>query len=66
MNGFGPFLEPFVWFKLYWAAWALLLAVVAILFWVRGRGARRAAPTRAGARAASRPDGADGRRRRPR
>jgi hypothetical protein len=37
MNGFGPFLRPFVWFKLYWAAWALLLGVVATLFWVRGR-----------------------------
>ena len=33
MNGFGPF----VWFKLYWAAWALLLGVLAVLFWVRGR-----------------------------
>ncbi|HEV2146160.1 MAG TPA: M1 family aminopeptidase [Longimicrobiaceae bacterium] len=43
MNGFGPFVGPFVWFKLYWAAWALLLAVVAVLFWVRGRepGVRR-------------------------
>jgi ABC-2 type transport system permease protein len=43
MNGFGPYVEPFVWFKLYWAAWALLLGVVAILFWVRGRepGVRR-------------------------
>lgn len=36
MNGFGPFLTPFVWFKLYWAAWAMLLAVVTMLFWVRG------------------------------
>ncbi|HEX6084180.1 MAG TPA: M1 family aminopeptidase [Thermoanaerobaculia bacterium] len=36
MNGFGPFVTPFVWFKLYWAAWALLLAVVTMLFWVRG------------------------------
>jgi ABC-2 type transport system permease protein len=36
MNGFGPFVGPFLWFKLYWAAWALLLAVVAILFCVRG------------------------------
>ena len=36
MNGFGPFLTPFVWLKLYWAAWALLLAVVTRLFWVRG------------------------------
>lgn len=26
MNGFGPFIGPFVWFKLYWAAWALLPA----------------------------------------
>jgi hypothetical protein len=32
-----------VWFDLYWAAWALLLGVVAVLFWVRGRepGVRR-------------------------
>jgi ABC-type transport system involved in multi-copper enzyme maturation permease subunit len=37
MNGFGPFVAPLVWFKMYWAAWALLLAVVATLFWVRGR-----------------------------
>ncbi|MGH7553863.1 MAG: ABC transporter permease, partial [Longimicrobiales bacterium] len=37
MNGFGPFIGPFVWFKLYWAAWALLLAVVATVLWVRGR-----------------------------
>jgi ABC-2 type transport system permease protein len=37
LNGLAPFLEGLVWFKLYWAAWALLLAVVANLFWVRGR-----------------------------
>jgi ABC-2 type transport system permease protein len=37
MNGFGPYAGPFAWFKLYWAAWALLLAVLAQLFWVRGR-----------------------------
>jgi ABC-2 type transport system permease protein len=37
MNGFGPFLRPFVWFKLYWAAWALLLSVIAGVLWVRGR-----------------------------
>lgn len=36
MNGFGPFVTPFVWFKLYWAAWAILLGVVTNLFWVRG------------------------------
>jgi len=43
MGGFGPSLGPWLWFKLYWAAWALLLAVVARLFWVRGREARLAA-----------------------
>ncbi|MCB2407705.1 ABC transporter permease/M1 family aminopeptidase [Hymenobacter lucidus] len=37
MRGFGPALGPWLWFKLYWVAWALLLAVVARLFWVRGR-----------------------------
>ncbi|MEE8147407.1 MAG: M1 family aminopeptidase, partial [Longimicrobiales bacterium] len=37
MRGFGPVLGPWLWFKLYWAAWALLLAVVAVLLWVRGR-----------------------------
>jgi ABC-2 type transport system permease protein len=36
MNGFGPFVKPFVLFKLYWAAWALLFAAVTTLFWVRG------------------------------
>ena len=37
MRGFAPFVAPFVWFKLYWAAWAFLLAVAAKLFWVRGK-----------------------------
>jgi ABC-2 type transport system permease protein len=37
MRGFGPSLEPWLWFKGYWAAWAMLLAVVARLLWVRGR-----------------------------
>jgi ABC-type transport system involved in multi-copper enzyme maturation permease subunit len=43
LNGVAPFIEGLVWFKLYWAAWALLFAVLASLFWVRGRelGARR-------------------------
>jgi ABC-type transport system involved in multi-copper enzyme maturation permease subunit len=36
MRGFDPSLGPWVWFKLYWAAWALLLAVVVRLLWVRG------------------------------
>ncbi|HEX7050866.1 MAG TPA: hypothetical protein VF188_11730 [Longimicrobiales bacterium] len=37
MSGFGASLAPWSWFTLYWAAWALLLAVVARLLWVRGR-----------------------------
>ncbi|AHG92628.1 Peptidase M1 membrane alanine aminopeptidase (plasmid) [Gemmatirosa kalamazoonensis] len=37
LNGLAPFVAGLVWFKLYWAAWALLLAVAASLFWVRGR-----------------------------
>ena len=36
MRGFGASLGPWLWFKLYWAAWALLLAVAATLLWVRG------------------------------
>jgi ABC-2 type transport system permease protein len=37
MRGLGPFIAPWLWFKLYWAAWALLLAVAARLFWLRGK-----------------------------
>jgi ABC-2 type transport system permease protein len=37
MRGFGATLTPWLWFKSYWAAWALLLAVAATLFWPRGR-----------------------------
>lgn len=37
VSGFGPFLEPYYWFTVYWAGWALLLAVLANLFWVHGR-----------------------------
>ncbi|MCC3151542.1 M1 family aminopeptidase [Hymenobacter sp. BT770] len=36
MNGYGHFITGFTWFKLYWAAGALLLALVANLLWVRG------------------------------
>jgi ABC-type transport system involved in multi-copper enzyme maturation permease subunit len=36
-SGVAPFLHGLVWFKLYWAAWAMLFAVLASLFWVRGR-----------------------------
>lgn len=37
MRGFGGSVGPWLWLKLYWAAWALLLAGVARLLWVRGR-----------------------------
>lgn len=36
IRGFGSSLAPWLWFKLYWAAWALLLAVAATLLWPRG------------------------------
>ena len=37
MRGFAGTVGPWLWFKLYWAAWALLLAVAARVLWVRGR-----------------------------
>jgi ABC-2 type transport system permease protein len=37
MSGFGPFVTPWLWFKFYWASWAFLLSVLAILFWVRSK-----------------------------
>lgn len=37
MRGLAPFVWPWLWFKLYWAAWALLIAVVVRLLWVRGK-----------------------------
>ncbi len=37
MAGFGPGLLPWLWFKCYWIAWSLVLAVIVKLFWVRGR-----------------------------
>jgi ABC-type transport system involved in multi-copper enzyme maturation permease subunit len=37
MRGFAGSVGPWVWFKLYWAAWAIMLAVVAKLLWVRGK-----------------------------
>jgi ABC-2 type transport system permease protein len=36
LSGFGSSVEPWLWFKLYWGAWASLLAVATRLFWVRG------------------------------
>ncbi len=37
MRGFGQTLGPWLHFKLYWLAWALLLAVAARMLWPRGR-----------------------------
>jgi ABC-2 type transport system permease protein len=37
MRGFDPFIMPWLWFKFYWSSWALLIAVLAILFWIRGK-----------------------------
>jgi len=37
MRRFAGTVGPWAWFKLYWAAWAILLAVVAKLLWVRGK-----------------------------
>jgi ABC-type transport system involved in multi-copper enzyme maturation permease subunit len=37
IRGFGPTLGPWAWFKSYWAAWALLLAVATRVFWPRGK-----------------------------
>ena len=37
IRGFGPSLGPWLWFKIYWMGWALLLASLAKLLWVRGR-----------------------------
>jgi ABC-2 type transport system permease protein len=36
MNGFGHFVTGIMWFNAYWAACAVLLALLANLFWVRG------------------------------
>lgn len=40
LSGFEPFLAGWLSFKFYWAAWALLLLVLANLLWVRGRDTR--------------------------
>lgn len=37
MRGFGQTIGPWLWYKLYWIAWSLLLAVAAKTLWARGR-----------------------------
>ncbi len=36
MNGYGHFVQPLLWFHLYWTFGAVLLAGLVHLFWVRG------------------------------
>lgn len=36
MNGYGHFIAPYIIFKLYWAAFAVLLALISNLMWIRG------------------------------
>ena len=43
IRGFGASLQPWLAFKAYWVAWAVLLAVLARLAWVRGRESHRRA-----------------------
>ncbi len=37
MRGYGASLAPWLWFKLYWAAWALVLVIASALLWARGK-----------------------------
>ncbi|HUQ18187.1 MAG TPA: M1 family aminopeptidase [Gemmatimonadaceae bacterium] len=37
MRGFGPSIAPWAWFKTYWAGWAALISIAAMLLMVRGR-----------------------------
>ena len=37
MNGYGHFIEPFLWFSAYWTFGAILLLVAVELLWQRGR-----------------------------
>ena len=36
MNGWGPFVQPFIWWKAYWLSFSVLLLVATTLLWVRG------------------------------
>lgn len=36
MNGYGHFLKPFLWFKIYWMAIGILLFLIAVVLSVRG------------------------------
>jgi hypothetical protein len=36
LRGLDPFMEPWLYFKFYWGAWALFLGVMTVLLWPRG------------------------------
>jgi len=36
MNGFGHYWNGFLWFKFYWSCFAVMLAIIANMFWIRG------------------------------
>ncbi len=36
INGYGPYLQPLVWFRIYWVIAAVLLAIITNVMWVRG------------------------------
>ncbi|MDN5205499.1 M1 family aminopeptidase [Fulvivirgaceae bacterium BMA10] len=36
MNGYGHFIEPYLWFKVYWIAISIVLFIIAIIFSIRG------------------------------
>ncbi|GAA4467328.1 M1 family aminopeptidase [Nibrella saemangeumensis] len=36
LRGLDPFMEPWLYFKFYWGAWALFLAILTVLLWPRG------------------------------
>lgn len=40
MDGFGPRLEPWAWFNVYWGLFSAMLIVLAGAFWVRGTSPR--------------------------
>jgi ABC-type transport system involved in multi-copper enzyme maturation permease subunit len=40
MNRYGHFVEPALWYRLYWALWSAGLLVLASLLWVRGTDTR--------------------------
>ncbi len=37
MNGFGPFLKGKLYFESYWLAFSIILLLVGLLYWIRGR-----------------------------